>query len=205
MTKAAVGFYWTLPAPWAGFTDLPDDIDEAAAASRTIRYQRDLIRRYASQEGMHLIREKVFLEIEPDRGSEQILEPLSEIEDFCRENAAVLLYVDFAEFNGWRSHHHLGAWARRTSVKALPIPPSSLDVSGFDPHQHFSKWRHAQHEWSAGKPQRRARALARALELQIEGRSYPGIADQLNNEDVPSLTGKRWTGDNVGKLMKSAG
>ena len=41
----AVGFYWTLPVPWAGFTDLPTDVDEAAAQSRTIRYQRDLIRR----------------------------------------------------------------------------------------------------------------------------------------------------------------
>ena len=35
--RNAVGFYWTLPVPWAGFVELPEDIDAAAKASRTIR------------------------------------------------------------------------------------------------------------------------------------------------------------------------
>jgi hypothetical protein len=208
MTKAAVGFYWTLPAPWAGFTDLPDDIDEAAAASRTIRYQRELIRRYAAGEGFRLIREQVFLELEPDRGSDQILGPLEEVEAICLKEAAVLLYVEFAELGGWRRHHYLVDWARRERrepIEILPIYPSPLEVSGFDPHQHFSAWRQAQSEWSARKPERTARALSRAQQLQIEGRSQSGIADQLNSEDIPSPTGKRWTADNVRKLLKSAG
>ena len=68
--RNAVGFYWTLPVPWAGFTKLPKDIEEAAKASRTIRYQCELIRRYARDNGYRLVDEKVFLEIEPDRGSE---------------------------------------------------------------------------------------------------------------------------------------
>ena len=48
MSQNAVGFYWTLPVPWAGFTSLPKAVDDAAKLSRTIRYQRDLIRRYAA-------------------------------------------------------------------------------------------------------------------------------------------------------------
>jgi hypothetical protein len=30
MARNAVGFYWTLPVPWAGFTSLLREIDEAA-------------------------------------------------------------------------------------------------------------------------------------------------------------------------------
>ena len=44
MGRNAVGFYWTLPVPWAGFTDLPKDIDAAVKASRTIRYQVQRVR-----------------------------------------------------------------------------------------------------------------------------------------------------------------
>lgn len=39
-----IGFYWTLPVNWAGFTTLPADADEAAKGSLTIRYQVDLVR-----------------------------------------------------------------------------------------------------------------------------------------------------------------
>jgi hypothetical protein len=47
-----VGFYWTLPIPAVGFTSLPKDVGAAAAASKTIRYQRERIRRWvADQKG----------------------------------------------------------------------------------------------------------------------------------------------------------
>ncbi|WP_158169274.1 hypothetical protein [Methylobacterium mesophilicum] len=41
-----VGFYWTFPVRWAGFLDLPDDVARAAQASRTVAYQRALVRRF---------------------------------------------------------------------------------------------------------------------------------------------------------------
>lgn len=115
MGTNAVGFYWTLPVPWAGFTKLPNDINEAAKASRTIRYQRDLIRHYAKDEGYCLVHEEVFLEIEPDRGSELIPEPLAKVETICRTKDATLLYVDFSEVQRWRSHMVLSNWSRSTS------------------------------------------------------------------------------------------
>ena len=52
MSQNAVGFYWTLPVPWVRFTSLPKAVDDAAKLSRTIRYQRDLIRRYAADESL---------------------------------------------------------------------------------------------------------------------------------------------------------
>ena len=66
-----IGFYWTLPVPWAGFRDLPNDADEASGLSRTIRYQRDRVRRWVKEEKGELIDETVFLETEPDRGSDR--------------------------------------------------------------------------------------------------------------------------------------
>ena len=104
MARNAVGFYWTLPVPWAGFISLPNEIDEAAKVSRTIRYQRDLIRRYAKDEGYRLIYEEVFLEIEPDRGSDLILEPLRKVKKICHDQDAILLFVDFWGVQRWRAH-----------------------------------------------------------------------------------------------------
>lgn len=202
MTRSAVGFYWTLPVPWAGFTDIPDSIDEAATASATIRFQRDLIRRYAREERLHLIKEQVFLEIKPDRGSEQILEPLTKVEAFCKANEAVLLYVDFAELSGWRRHQYLNQWMSRTTVDVIPIPASWMEIEGFDPWQHFAEWRARQHQWIEGKETREARALRRASELRDEGVSHSAIAERLNSEGLPSLTGKRWSGANITKLLQ---
>lgn len=41
MDRTFIGFYWTLPVPWAGFTKLNlSNIDKAAEQSRTIALQR---------------------------------------------------------------------------------------------------------------------------------------------------------------------
>jgi hypothetical protein len=51
-----VGFYWTLPVPFAAFTALPDDIDAAAEKSMTVRYQRERVRRWVKEEKGELLR-----------------------------------------------------------------------------------------------------------------------------------------------------
>ena len=102
--RNAVGFYWTLPVPWAGFTTLPEDIDAAAKESRTIHYQCELIRRYAKGRNYQLVAEKVFLEIAPDRGSQYIRDALRPLKAICREQSAAFLYVDFRRVQGWRGH-----------------------------------------------------------------------------------------------------
>ena len=124
MERNAVGFYWTLPVPWVGFTTLPDDIDEAAKKSRTIRYQRDLIQHYARGERYRLIYEEVFLEIGPDRGSRLIVEPLNKVKAICQRQNAVLLYVDFWEVQGWRTHHALRNWLDRAGIEVLRSIPT---------------------------------------------------------------------------------
>ena len=127
--RNAVGFYWTLPVPWAGFKTLPEDIDAAAKASRTIRYQCAMIRRHAKENNYRLVSEKVFLEIEPDRGSHEILDTLKPLEAICRARDAVLLYVDFSAVQGWRSHQPLSEWAQDARIDVDPM--HDVRTSGF--------------------------------------------------------------------------
>ncbi|GAB4480247.1 MAG: hypothetical protein OHK0018_11700 [Erythrobacter tepidarius] len=104
MKRKAVGFYWTLPVPWAGFAKLPEDIERAGQASRTIRYQRALIHRYAAEHDLEIVHEAAFLEVEPDRASVFIEGALEKAAAKCRQYRAMLLFVDFSGAHGWRSH-----------------------------------------------------------------------------------------------------
>jgi len=203
MGRNAVGFYWTLPVPWAGFTRLPEEIDEAAKVSRTIRYQLEAIRRFAKDEAYHLIHEEVFIEIEPDRGSEFILEPLRRVEKTCRMSNAALLFVDFSEVQSWRSHMALKNWLRRAQIETIPLFPAELLIDGhtFDPQMHFRTWREKQSRWAMSKPERAANALSLARALRGQGVSYQKIADTLNAENLRNLSGKLWTADNIRKFL----
>lgn len=205
--RNAVGFYWTLPVPWAGFTDLPKDIDAAARESRTIHYQRDIIRHRAKDRNYKLIKEEVFLEIEPDRGSKHVLDALTPVEKVCRERDAVLLFVDFSEVQGWRSHGPLSEWARKTDIDVETVHPDefSIDRKLFDPHAHFSQWRAMQYEWTAGKEARVVAAFQEAERLRAEKQSYKQIARTLNDRSFRSATGKPWTEDSVSKLLGPMG
>lgn len=204
MKRKAVGFYWTLPVPWAGFTRLPAGIDEAAKASRTIRYQRSLIHDYAQRMGMDIVHEEAFLEIAPDRGSNQIVNPLDKAARFCRQHGACLLYVDFTGVQQWRGHDAMKAWLAKADLpddQVIEAAPIVIDGELFDPHAHFSEWREAQWAWSSSKHERADKARARAQALQAAGMKYPTMARVLNEEGLRSLSGKPWTADNLRKLL----
>lgn len=204
--RNAVGFYWTLPVPWAGFTELPNDVDAAAKTSRTIRYQRELIRRHAKDNGYRLVAERVFLEIAPDRGSKYVLDALHPLEVMCREQSASFLYVDFWRVQGWRAHGAFRAWLERTAINFEAVPPDEIVIDGaiFDPHRHFAEWRKRQHEWTEAKAERVARAVDAARRLRAERRTYGEIADVLNSRGVRSASGKPWSEDGIRDLLKKA-
>ena len=121
MRRNAVGFYWTYPVEWAGFTRLPKTVDGAAARSKTIRYQRDLVRRYANDERWNLVHEAVFLETEPDRGSQSTIGPLTKVTRTCQAEDAVLLLVDFSVEHGWRGHEFINYWLAKADIKFIWI------------------------------------------------------------------------------------
>lgn len=207
MKRKAVGFYWTLPVPWAGFTRLPEDVDAAAKLSRTIAYQREAVRRHARENGYDLIHEVAFLETQPDRGSQYIRGPLAKIAPLCRRHDAVVLYVDFEVLKGWRRNEALHAKAARLGLRLDPVYPDALPVNGetFDPPAHFATWRAKQARWIADKPARAAAARARALELRAQGVKNPEIARRLNAERLRSLTGRDWTAESLRKFLAASG
>ncbi|MCV2891409.1 recombinase family protein [Ruegeria aquimaris] len=205
MARPAIGFYWTLPVPWAGFTSLSADPEEAAGQSRTIRYQREVIRRYAKENGFELVAEHVFLEIEPDRVSDQMQATLVSLRTLMRAKGAALLVVDFAREHGQRRNYHLKELAREASLAVEEIEAGPLMIAGklFDPARHFSNWRARQYAWSDNKAERVAAALARAHELQAKGHGLAAIAERLNTEGLRSATGKPWTPDSLRKALKA--
>ena len=203
LKRKAVGFYWTLPVPWVGFRDVPANIDEAASKSRTIRYQRDLTRRYAKDNGFELIHEAVFVELRPDGGTKEIAGPLAKVAELCRAHDAVMLYTDFAEVKQWRTNEPMMKAAAKLGIAMEPVPVARIFFDGeeFDPYDHFSQWRHDQHAWTEGKPARLTAARQRALALRAEGAKNPEIAGRLNEEGLRSATGTPWTADSLRKAL----
>jgi hypothetical protein len=197
-----IGFYWTLPVPWAGFTVLPTDPDEAAKVSRTIRYQVERVRRWVKDEGGQLIREDVFLEIASDRGSEQILPVVDKLISEARKRSAQIVLVDFSEAMRWRRHGPL--WDRLDQSKsciALDPVPLLLDGKMWNPISHFRAWREIDDAHNAMKPQLKAALTETLSKLKAGGASFANIAENLNSNGVTTMNGKPWTGENVRKLL----
>lgn len=203
MARNAVGFYWTLPVPWAGFRELPKDIEAAAKASKTIRYQVQRIRNYAQLEKFTLIREEVFIEVQPDRGTDSATSALNKLEGYCRSHQAAILLVDFAVLQGWRSNPHIAAWSQQKNIEMVPVWPEPVPLDGkeFDPAAHFQDWRNRQAEWTEGKAERLTSALKKVSVLRKKGLSYAEVARTLNADGILSATGKPWSGDMVRKLV----
>lgn len=204
MNMTAVGFYWTRPVPWAGFTQLPSDINEAATISRTIAYQRSLTRRYAQKRGYRLVGERTFIEIEPDRGSDLILGALDDTATSFGTQQCTVLLTDFAVVEGMRAHWAITDWAERHQDQVERIYPEPMAVGGewFDPFEHFRNWRELQQSWKMGKSHRTAQALTRIADrLQADPKvTFPTLATLLNEEGLRSVTGMPWTGDSVRKF-----
>jgi len=197
-----IGFYWTLPVPWAGFVNLPNDPDAAAAASRTIRYQVERVRRWVKSEHGTLVVEKVFLELHPDRGSEQIVPEIDRMIALSKKMDAQLVLVDFAEAMRWRKHGPL--WDRlNQSGRCIPLDPISLmlDHKDFDPVQHFRSWRQIDDAHTTLKPEARAVLQTKIADLKAQGSTYKAIATDLNNNGMRTANSKLWTADNVRKLL----
>jgi hypothetical protein len=199
-----VGFYWTLPVPWAGFTSLPKNPEAAAKASRAIAYQRERVRRWVKAEGGQLVHEEVFLELAPDRGSEHILPTVDCLLARCRAGKAKLVLVEFWDAYGWRRHGPLAERLEANTefcVLLDPVPLTSAE-GHFDPVHHFRVWREIEAAHAAGKAERKA-ALAEALVGRREEQlSLKEVALALNTDGLATPTGKPWTADNLRKFLK---
>jgi hypothetical protein len=207
-TPRYVGFYWTLPIPSVGFLKLSDDPDVAATQSKTIEYQREVIKEWVAEEGGLLIREFTFLETQSDRGTDAVIHYVQRAARICRENEATLLYVDFRQMCGWRPHQELTYAIEQEQILSVPIWPSHetimIDGHPFHPAGHFKDHR-MQHEKEAAR--RHDVAVKRLLKEAENGAPGRGrnalIAEKLNAEGVQTFQGGRpWTADNVKKVLQ---
>lgn len=204
---AAVGFYWTRPVNWAGFTRLPRDVEEAGQASRTIRYQMERVRAWARTNAVALVDEVAFIDTRTDRATDACGEALARarVRVRCAAREPLLLYVQFDYGSSpWRSHPQLATIARELGYKPFELPPDPVAVNGmlFDPIRHFEDWRDLDTATRAGFREAAEAKLIEAAErvTQTRGR-YAAIADLLNAEGVRTRTGKLWTEETVRKLL----
>lgn len=212
---AFVGFYWTLPVPRFGITGLPRNVDKAAAASRTIRYQREVVKRYATLDCRgYVAGEVVWMEHEPDRGSPYVREPLEEAFSLCRSKRATLLYVDFAlrqthddadTYQRWRRHAPLREALKNAPVDCEPLPPDSIRIDGklFDPIEHFRAWRKllAERRYARHRKEEYAKEIITLIAPYIPPQQpkpdYKAAARFLNEQKLQTTTGKLWSADTL--------
>ncbi|MBF0871521.1 hypothetical protein [Gluconobacter japonicus] len=198
LKKSYVALTWTRPVPWAGFDRLSSDINAAAKQSRTIRYQRDLIRQYVREVHGVLEKEVALLELAPDRATPESLKILENLVREC-SSQATFLSVDFTAAQGWRPQPALRQGIPIERCLALAPDPLLMDGKLFDPQAHFRAWRQNEKAHAQSRPKHR-QAILKALVGQ-EGLSWPKKADLLNAQDLRTHGGKPWTADNLRKFL----
>jgi hypothetical protein len=209
MQEAFVGFYWTLPVNWANFRSLPKDAEAAADKSRTVRYQRERVRRFVEENRGVLVDEIVFMDTRPDRATEAIEEALLRAQESCNRRRATLLYVRFEDRNYWRANPHLHRYTRELGLDPVALAPDPVAIDGrlFDPMKHFRRWRQIDARSKAALQETAQTALAEVL--QQVGVDYPGrykeIADRLNAAGVKTGRGGVWTAEGVRKTVTRGG
>ena len=197
-----IAFYWTLPVKWAGFTQLPKTADEAAKASWTIRYQVERVRRWVKDEKGTLLREAVFMDARPDRGTDAIQSEIGKLLAEAVKKDAELVLVDFAQAFGWRPHGPLfDMIGDAKNCVLLPPEPIRINDELYDPVAHFRRWREIEQARQFEKDDLKQAALATMTDLKADGASYAAIAVRLNDMGVTTINGRAWTADNVRKFM----
>ena len=205
MKRLYAGVYWTLPVNWADFRDLPvEDIDAAAAASKTIRYQRECVRRYVRDEGGELAAEIAFMETRTDRATDAVRDVLRRKAP-TRLGALTLLAVAFEENHHWRPNPFLKIAADELGLQLIRLSPDPITLDGelFDPARHFATWRDQdvrameQLRLAAQEGMQAARG-----EVPDGAGRWAKIATLLNSRGVKTVRGGQWTAENVRKFVQ---
>ncbi|WP_114944807.1 recombinase family protein [Microvirga calopogonii] len=214
MREKYVGFYWTFPIQWAGFTHLSSDAEEAEKQSKTIRYQRKRIMDWVSKEDGDLIKEFTFLETRNDRGTEYVREVLDKAIQTCIDNEATLVYIEFRKARGPghpRRHQYIAnrfdgfSYRDGRPIRTIDLTPDPVDIDGqpFNPVEHFRHHKDLNlHERSV--IYRTAASSLREIMTNlpdVSGR-YAHIATTLNELGIKTPNAKQWTAANVKKTIQ---
>ena len=208
MSGSYVGVYWTLPVNWAGFRDLPPGVDAAAAASRTIRYQRERVRGWVREQGGALLGEVAFMDTRTDRATDAVRDVLRRAVPAYADKDATLLAVRFHEVHHWRHNPFLHAAAEELGLAVIGLSPDPLTIGGqvFDPARHFAAWRTEDGSAMARLRLEAHVGLQAALAEAPDGTGrWHAVAGLLNGRGVRTIQGGSWTAENVRKLAGRMG
>ncbi len=208
MSGSYVGVYWTLPVNWAGFRDLPPDVDAAAAASRTIRYQRERVQGWVRERRGTLLGEVAFMDTRTDRATDAVRDVLRRAAPAYSGKGATLLAVQFHEVHHWRHNPFLHHAAAELGLEMMPLSPDPLTIDGqvFDPARHFAAWRTRDGSAMARLRLDAHEGLQAALAEVPDGTGrWKAVAGLLNGRGVRTIRGGSWTAENVRKLAGRLG
>ena len=203
-----VGIYWTLPVNWAGFRGLPPDVDAAAAASRTIRYQRERVRGWVGEQRGTLLGEVAFMDTRTDRATDAVRDVLRRAAPAYAGQGATLLAVQFHEVHHWRHNPFLYEAAEELGLEVIGLSPDPLTIGSevFDPARHFAAWRTQDGSAMARLRLDAQDGLRAALAEVPDGTGrWQAIAVLLNGRGVRTTRGGTWTAENVRKLAGRLG
>ena len=193
--KDYFGIYWTYPVRWVGLTRF-DGVEHATTVSRTIRYQREQIRRHAALQKRTVRTEAAFLENAADRGTPEVAD---EIAATVRKRPDLTpILIDFSDPSGWRRHQELRERMVLAGAEFLPAEPAFLDGRQFDPIQHFRNWAERWSDHAGSKEGHCETILAALKDVPQTGR-----VAYLNDLGLLTHTGKGWTEDNLRKFLKA--
>ena len=208
MSGSYVGVYWTLPVNWAGFRDLPPGVDAAAAASRTIRYQRERVRGWVHKNGGMLLGEVAFMDTRTDRATEAVRDVLRRAAPAYDGMDATLLAVHFHEVHHWRHNPFLQEAAEELGLEVMGLSPDPLTIGGevFNPARHFAAWRTEDASAMARLRLQAHVGLQAALAEVPNGTGrWQAAAGLLNERGIRTIRGGTWTAENVRKLAGRLG
>ena len=203
MVEAYVGIYWTLPVNWADFRNLPPNVEAAAAASRTIRYQRERVRQYVREERGQLIDEIAFMDTRTDRATDAVRDVLHRHAPELRATHPTLLAVHFKEMHHWRHNPFLSHAVEELGLLLVNLSPDPLMIDGqdFDPARHFSTWRKQDESAKARLRLAAEEGIRNALvEIPVGQGRWITVSNLLNARQVRTIRGGAWTPENVRKL-----
>ena len=209
--ERVVGFCWTRPVPKVGFNPSPE---EAEYQSKTIRYQKELMRLHAYNIRAIIDHWVIYVETRPDGGTKYIENALRKAVKKAGSEG-IVLYVNFwrqdEHYLGWRKHKFMKNFIQNTKDRFEPVElidpldlPACEDKEaqpGFSPIAHF-KWHMRREE------DRRNQDIAnrnRLVELAAEyGRGYGSIvkiAQRMNAEGRKTTGGKQWRENNTNHTL----
>ena len=202
MRQPYLGIYWTLPVNWAGFRDLPPSVEAAAAASKTIRYQRERVRRHVQDDGGDLIAEIAFMDTRTDRATDAVRDVLHRHAPTFPIVSPTVLTVRFEDNSHWRPNPFIHHAASELGLDLIGLSPDLLVIDGniFDPASHFATWRRRDATAMARLRLNADEALSAALATTPPGEGrWQTIANSLNAQHVRTIRGGGWTPENVRK------